>query len=296
MGLSRVLSGRAARRAEKKAADLAKTLAEAPRTPYLPGGGPVMAQIMTKTLESHRSVLAQAFADLSTYNMVQPATASQKGVAARGAQWDAVSGGKAGKPSHMILLIMALTGAVLGVLGGLIVKPEDLGGFSGLPYVLPIPLAFFGALLGHQVGRSDSFYHGMMRVIVNERRTPIRPELVTGEVEIWIPKTLLSWRSHEWRYWQGRPYMWLQLVEARIQDRLSGTLDYLLLPNDPHRAKDAAVYMQRSINRLITDSALDLADIDKGEEPEDSRLKEYAPWVVPALITIGSLLLVIMTQ
>ena len=89
-----------------------------------------------------------------------------------------------------------------------------------------------------------------MLVVANERRSPIRRQLVTGQSRAWIPKALLFWRSHEWRYNNGRPYLWLMLpATKRIEETLKTTLDYLQLPNDPYRAKDAAVYAQRSWNR-----------------------------------------------
>ena len=135
----------------------------------------------------------------------------------------------------------------------------------------------------------------MMLVVVNERRSIIRREMVTGQVEVWIPKALLFWRSHDWRYLNGKPYLWLQLpYGTRIQNTLKSTLDYLRLPNDPHRAKDAAVYARRSWNRMISDSALDFADIDKGET-DDSRVKELLPWISAGSFLSAGVLLVLLT-
>ena len=162
--------------------------------------------------------------------------------------------------------------------------------------VLVILLAPIGGTVGHYYkAMGGGFHDGMMLVIVNERRSVIRTQMVTGQVEAWIPKALLFWRANDWRYRSGKPYLWLMLPYGdRIQDKLKGTLDYLRLPNDPHRAKDAAVYAQRSWNRMISDSALDFMDIDKGET-DDNRLKEYLPWLSAVGIVGTGILLVLLT-
>ena len=217
-----------------------------------------------------------------------------KGAEARRRQWNAVAGGRAGRPN----LAFVAGGVVAGAIAGAIFGQLDLP----LPEAFPTSLALAALLApaggygGHMFSSSNAFQQGMMLVHVNERRSVIRPEMVTGQAEAWVPKALLAWRAHEWRYQDGRPYMWLQLAPGdRIEEQLHGTADYLFLANDLHRAKDAAVYAQRSWNRKISDSALDYADVDEGEEGKDNLLQELAPYLIAGVISLLGFLMVIMT-
>ena len=265
-----------------------------PWTPWAPARQAVMHKIMPKVPWDHRATVAEAFADLDRFNMLQPKQATPKGVAARRRQWDTISGGKAGKPSQMKIGVGVVVGLVAGAIIGLMVPPEQIGGIVALPAILAVLLAPVGGFAGHQFGQADGHGYGMIRVVVNERLSVIRPELVTGQSEAWVPRVLVEWRSHEWRYSLGRPYLWLQLVEERIQGQLNSTLDYLLLPNDLHRAKTSAIYAQRHWNKQISDTAQDFADIDEGSEEDDGRMKELAPWLLASGIVIAGVMLVVM--
>ena len=245
--------------------------------------------------EDHRQTVLEAFRDLDRFNLLQPNQAFGRGVGARRQQWNRIAGGRAGKVNHVWIGLGMVAGAVSGMIAGLQVPPvlEQVPMSMVLAVVL-IPVGGYGA---HLLSASGAYHQGMMLVIVNERRSVIRPEMVTGEVEAWIPKALLSWRSHEWRYRDGQPYLWLQLpVGERIEKMLRSTVDYLLLPNDLFRAIDSAVYAQRSYNRMLSDSALDFADIEEGDTEGESRLKELLPWLTPPGIVLSGVLLVLMTS
>ena len=249
---------------------------------------------MPLTSEDHRPIVLEAYQDLGRYNLLQPNQAFGKGVGARCKQWNRIAGGRAGKLNHMWLGLGIVAGAVSGLIAGLQIPPvTDAVPMSILLAAALAPVGGYGA---HLLSATGSYHQGMMLVIVNERRSRIRPEMVTGQVEAWIPKALLSWRSHEWRYQDGKPYLWLQLpITWRIEKTLRSTRDYLLLPNDLFRAKDSAVYAQRSYNRMLSDNALDYADVEEGDTSGDSRLKEVLPYLTPAAILIGGILLVVMT-
>ena len=270
------------------------TLARALRSPY----SPLLVEIMQQVRPEHRPVLLDAVVDLKRFNLLQPnqAMSNRAGVHARRRQWQQVAGGREGKPNYALIGGGAAVGLAVGAILGLAIPPDTLSGFS--PPVLTglagIPL---GGFLAHMLGAQDAYKQGMMQVIVNERRSIIRPEMVTGQVEAWLPKSLLAWRAHEWRYTEGRPYMWLQLPLGRqIHDVLKASLDYLLLQNDLYRASDAAVYAQRSWNRMISDSALDFADVDAGEEDGTNRIKELLPFILAGGIVLAGVLLVILTS
>ena len=246
----------------------------------------------------HWPIFLEAVSDLWRYNLLQPAlaVASRDGVAARRRQWHRMTGGRAGRPNHHLVVAGAAVGLVVGAILGLaipadvlpIISPPVLTGLAGIP---------IGGYLAHLFGSQGAYHEGMMLVVVNERRSIITPEMVTGQVEAWIPKALLAWRAHEWRYTEGRPYMWLQLPPGeQIHARLKSTLDYLLLPNDLYRAKDAAVYALRSWNRMISDCALDCADVDEGEDAAGGPLKELMPFLVAGCIVLAGILLVLLTM
>ena len=292
------LKARAARKLEVRALqEEAKLLAAAPRSPWDPAWRETLAEVMPVVPDDHRQTFLEAIADLGNYNLLQPPPPGKPvpgGGAARRRQWHRIAGGQAGKLDVTWIGAGVVGGAIAGLILGLQVPPIAEG--VSMSLVLGILLAPLGGIFGHLLkATSGGFHDGMMLVVVNERRSIIRPEMVTGEVEAWIPKALLFWRSHDWRYRSGKPYLWLQLPYGeRIQNSLKSTLDYLRLRNDPHRAKDAAVYAQRSCNRMISDSALDFADIDKAETG-DNRLKEYLPWLSAIGIVLVGFLLVLFT-
>ena len=251
---------------------------------------------MPRLSPDHRPTFLEAFEDLGRYNLLQPeqAMSNRQGVGARRRQWRETAGGKEGQANYLLIGGGAVVGLVVGAILGMAIPTDVISGGPVLAGLAGIPI---GGYLAHMMLRStDAYREGMMQVIVNERRSIIRPQMVTGQVEIWIPKILLAWRAHEWRYTEGRPYMWLQLPDGRqIHNELKSTLDYLLLPNDLHRAQDAAVYAQRSVNRMISDNALDYADVDEGEEGGEDRMKEILPFLLAGVIVVAGILLVILT-
>ena len=285
----------------------AKVCASAPRSPWYANWtddegesyGAVLQAIMPQVPAQHRPVMAEALADLGQYNCLQPYQANQKGVAKRRRQWNRIAGRLKEKPNILWVLVGACGGLVVGLMVGLQIPTEDFPIPEGTPLWLIMGglLATAGGVGGHFIGASGAFHQGMMLVVVNERRSVIRPEIVTGQVEVWIPKVLLAWRAHDWRYRNGKPYLWLMLpIGKRIKDELRSTLDYLRLPNDDYRAQDAAIYAQRSWNRMISDSALDFADIDAGDDGTNNSLKEFAPYLLAAGIVLGGIILVIMNS
>ena len=297
-GFTRKREARAARKREAKAMqEDAKLLAAAPRSPWDPAWRETLAEVMPVVPEDNRQTFLEAVVDLANYNLLQPPPPGKPvpgGGAARRRQWHQIAGGQAGKLDVAWIGIGVVGGAIAGLILGLQAPPVTEG--VSMSLVLGILLAPIGGTVGHVMkSKGGGFHDGMMQVIVNERRSVIRTEMVTGQVEAWIPKALLFWRSNDWRYRSGKPYLWLMLPYGeRIQNSLKSTLDYLRLPNDPHRAKDAAVYAQRSWNRMLSDNALDFADIDKAETG-DNRLKEYLPWLSAVGIVGTGILLVLLT-
>ena len=240
--------------------------------------------------------------------MLQPKHAPVKGVHARRRQWNSVSGGRAGQMSVGTIGIGLAAGVIAGLIIGLQADPVDVTAaidwldvplaMDTMSLALPLALAMgpVGAYAGHMLSASGTFQQGMMQVIVNERRSVIRPQMVTGQVEAWIPKALLSWRSHEWRYRAGKPFLWLQLeLGTRIEKELKGTLDYLLLRNDLYVAQDSGIYAQRNMNRMISSSAEDYAEVEQEDEDGYSRLAKLAPFLLAGGLLLAGVLVFILT-
>ena len=275
-----------------------------------------MLDVITEALPlmpaAEQSVFLESLWDLEQYNMLQPAATGQNnmvsgattaaggyggGLAARRRQWDAMSGGRRSQKKNSGALLGAVAGMVVGGVLGLTVPP------GLLPDIVPpiVAAAALGAAGGAAIVwalmSQSGFDDVMIRVIVNERRSPINPERVTAQAEGWAPKPLMMWRAHEWRYTGGRPYMWLQLpVAERIHDNLRGTLDLLLQRQDLYQAADAAVYRLRSWNRQLSENALDFGQVDAGEDGQEDKLSRYLPWAPPLLEVVGGVALVVITM
>ena len=254
---------------------------------------PTLATIISKTPERHRSVVRESYQDLRKYNLLQPVRSS-KGINVRARQWRAMGGRRRGGDSYLWTLSGAGLGAVIGTV------------FSLNPYLQAIPAAAVvlsvlgavgGGIAARQINRAvdSGFQVGMVRVIVNERASVIRKAMVTDQAEAWIPKSLLAWRAHDWRYRWGQPYLWLRLpYGVYLHEAIAGSESYLLLANDTWRAKDEAVYSQKSLNRMLSDNALDYGDVDKGvAETPKHPLMEILPRFIPVVEVIGGVLVVI---
>ena len=241
-----------------------------------------------------RRLWLESWANLWRYNLLQPEQArSGKGASVRRKGWHSLAGGKSGSANPLYVG----GGAVLGFLAGLILGMAlpDTGG-PPMPLIAALLLAPLGGYGGIVMARGSSFHDGMMLVVANERRSRIRKEMGTAHARVWIPKDLLAFRQHEWRYVSGRPYMWLMLpYGVRYQDALNGTLSYLTLENDFYRAQDAAVYAQRVWNRMIAQNGDDYAVLDEPVQ-ESKPILEYAPWIGAGVIVIAGFLMFVMSK
>ena len=258
---------------------------------------PAGEHILSLTPAHQLDIMKEAFVDLRLHNLLQPNRALGPGVGKRQKQWEGIVGGKKRGIQWPWVGAGAAGGILCGLVLGLIPELQTLTPAGHPSIILAVILGIAGGYGGDFFSRSGSYHESMMLVIANERKTMIRPELVTGQSEIWIPKALLSWRAHDWRYKERRPYLWVHLpLGEHIQDTLLNTTDYLMLKNDTFRASDAAVYAQRSINRMISDSALDYAEIDTENDDQSNRLAELMPWFSALGIVVGGILLVMMTS
>ena len=301
MKLASISKLRDRRKAEPPQSEEERVLAKAREEslPWHPDNRKAMAKVMPRVPEHQRALVARAFADLQEYNLLQPYLGQAgRGVQERQRQWETLSGRRRSLNFTNIAL-GTIAGVVAGVVAGLVWADFGLPAIAGQTaptVILAVCFAPLGAAGAILFGGTGSYTKGMMLLIANERRALVFPEMVTAQAEVWAPKTLLAWRSHDWRYRKGQPYLWVQLPnEAIIQETLLTTGDYLTLENDHYRANDAAVYHRRSWNRMISDNALDFADVDAGDTQGDNRLMELMPFFIAGLIVIAGFLLVVMT-
>ena len=235
-------------------------------------------------------MVIESYYGLGDANLLQPDQRFGSAAKLRRDQWHRMAGGRAGQAQWGWIGLGALVGFVVGLIAGLGI-PGELP-----PMLVGLAAAPLGAFGGHVWSRAGSYYEGMVLIIVNERRSRIRKEVVTAQAEAWVPKPLVAYRSQDWRYAAGRPYLWLMLpFGARIHETLLRTDDYLTLSNDYFRAKDAAVYAQRSWNRMVSDNGDDYAHLDDGESDEN-RMVELLPWIAAAAFVVSGVLMVLLTM
>ena len=256
-----------------------------------------LAPVLDRIPANQLRVFGEAVDDLFRYNLTQPThgDASPEGVKARVRQWGEISGRRQTVRARLLGIAAIVAGAVAGFVLGIPLTQESVPDIFQ-PSVFGAALGAGGGwFLGRFIRQSSGYHDGMMQVFVNERLTPIpRGEMVTAQAELWVPKALLAWRAHVWRYSNGRPYMWLRLpFGVRLLEAVEGTLSVLTLANDEYRAMDAAVYSQRSVNRMISDSGLDFAEIDNPGEEGNPMIELLLPYV-PAVIMVGIGMLVVM--
>ena len=248
-----------------------------------------LLKIVAQVPESHRPTFAEALYNLTKYNLLQPdlARASGKGTEVRSQEWGRIAGRKTG--SWPTLYVAG--GLALGVLGGFIMSTQW---WMWLSFAICVPVGLAFAVWLSRVG---SYEESMMRVVVNERFSRITPAKATAQAEAWVPKALLAWRSHEWRYRNGQPYLWTMLPHStRIHAELISTIDYLDWPADPYRAKDVAVYEQRSINRMLSENAAQYAAVDADVGDDDRHLLQKHPWLGPVALMGGGLLIPVLSN
>ena len=256
----------------------------------------LLVPVLDRVPENQLKVFGEAVQDLFRYGLTQPdrADVSPDGVKARVRQWGEISGRRQTVRARLLGVAAIVAGTVAGFVIGIPLAQESLPDILQ-PSVLGAVLGAGGGwFLGRFIRQSSGYHDGMMQVFVNERLTPITPAMATAQVELWVPKALLAFRAHEWRYSNGRPYLWLRLpYGVRLLEAVDGTISVLTLANDEHRALDAAVYSQRSVNRMISDSGLDFAEIDNPGEEGNPMLEMVLPYV-PAVVMVGIGVLVVM--
>ena len=253
-----------------------------------------MTEIVRSLSGAQRDLWLDSFNNLWTYNLLQPDQALQRGAEVRRREWRRWTGGKGGGLKWHYIGAGAAAGFVAGLVLGLAL-PDPA--YPGLPLELLAGLlgAPVGGYGGHVMSRTGSYHDAMILIVANERRSRIRKHMVTAQTRAWVPKTLVAFRSQDWRYAGGRPYMWLMLpYGVRIHEAIRGTASYLSLPDDFYRAKDAAVYAQRAWNRMVSDNGDDYAALDEPEE-EVNRLTEIGPWLGAAVIVGAGILMFLLT-
>jgi len=244
-----------------------------------------------------RKLHGEIMAGFARHNLLQPwyAMRDRKGVALRASQWKRMSRRNRQIPPSVMIVAGGVVGLLVGALIGVGLQSSLKTDWLPIPEIAALVCAVVGGYIVPLLGSPSGFTAGMMQVWVNERSSVITPERVTDQVSLWVPKVLLRHRAHEWRYHNGQPFMWLRLpIGDLIDESLKSTFDCIDLPEDLFRA-ETATYERRALNRTISDRAVDIADVDKGEDDQEHPIKELLPFMPPPLLVIGGILLVVMT-
>ena len=238
--------------------------------------------VMPLTPERHHPIVLAALGDLTRFNLTQPQAAETSGGKRKAQQWRQISGTRSN-----LNLVTSFFGAALGAGGGFalgtVIASQYPNDWSALAFAGAG--ALLGVLGGILLASGDAFHEGMIRVSVNERRSPVLPEKVMAEKFLYIPKVLAQWRSHEWRHEKGLPYLWLQLpIGERVQSVIRGTMDCLMLATDRFRTKDSAVFAHRGRLRLVHNSSLIYQDVEKQETDRTNPLEILVPWIAGTFV------------
>ena len=250
---------------------------------------------MPKVAPEHRPVFLEAVQDVSHDDaVIQPEQARSNAEAVKKyqRQWRQMSSaGVLAGGNYLQLLV----GAVVGLFAGFGLSFTPLPAFMQTPMgVVGLALAgaVGGAFLASKYSSPLGFKSCALLVIVNERASVILPHKVTGEIRFWVGRALVNWRAHEWRYWRGHSYLWLNLpIEERIHDKDRSVLEYIVAEDDDYRASDAALYVRRTLNRRVSDTGLNFADYDEGEEAGEHPFMKFVPYGLAGLIVIAGFLL-----
>lgn len=239
------------------------------------------------------ALVLESFRIARTSNCLQP-PGDARAVARIGQLWEEISGTK--RQGGGQNLWKYLLGGVAGLLGGLIMGYGiKAGGAAEFP---PMLLALLGAAAGagasHFIRGTKGFEFGLMKLIINERRSPVRKEMVTDQCELWVPKALLWHRQDEWRRNRnGTTYLWVNLPHReRITSRIRNMADGLALALDLHVMLDIAGKGQRVWNRRLAKNGQDFGHLGDGEEPP-KRMEEIMPHILGSGLALGGIIIVI---
>ena len=251
-----------------------------------------MARMMADHIPADRlPKVLESFHIARTSRCLQP-PGDTKAVARLAQLWEEISGTKA---QGGINVVKYLLGGGAGLLGGLVMGYAVK---TVMPETPPMVLALLGAVIGaaaaHFMRGNKTFEDCMLKLIVNERRSVVRKEMVTDQLEFWVPKALLWHRQREWRRdRKGGTYMWVQLpYRERITDRIRNMVDGLTLALDLHVMLDSAGKGQRVWNRRLKKNAQEFGHLDDGEDPRKP-LEEMMPHLIGAAQIIGGFIIVV---
>ena len=249
-----------------------------------------MARMVAPHLPADRvPMVIESFVIARTSRCLQP-PGDPKAVTRLAQLWEQMSGTK----TQGVNPLKYILGGGAGLLGGLIMGYALQTAYEAMPptMVLTVIGAVLGAVVAHYLRGTKTFEDCMLKLVINERRSVVRKEMVTDECEFWVPKALMWHRQREWRRdRKGTTYMWLHLpFRQRITEQVRNMVDGLGLQMDLYTALDSAIKGQRVWNRMLARNAEDFAHLDDGEEPRKP-LEEIMPHLIGAGLIIGGLII-----
>ena len=219
-----------------------------------------------------------------------PPKANQKALASLGGHWKQLSGDK----RQTVNPLKYALGAGAGLLGGLLLGYGARTAYPDLPVMVVVLLGMvIGAGVAHFATGNLGWKYCMMKLIVSERRSPVRKAMVTDQADIWVPKALMLHRQKEWRIDRdGVTYMLLRLpYRARLARWVHNIIDCLALPADLHVMLDSAGKGQRVWNRRLAKNGTAYGHLDDGEE-EPKTLEHLMPHLIGAGLIIAGIVIV----
>ena len=240
--------------AEKRLkANLAQVAAKSPRSPWHPEMRALYGLVSPHLPEGPVKLVLRSF-DVARRSRCLEPPGDQKALSALGNLWKELSGDNRQQASPLKYLL----GAGAGLLGGLVLGYAAKTAYEGLPVMVLVAIgAAIGVAAAHMLRGSMGWNYCMLRLIISERRSPVRKAMVTDQAEIWVPKALMLHRQKEWRTdRKGASYVLLRLeYRQRLATAIHNIIDCLDLLADLHVMLDSAGKGQRVWNRRLAKNA-----------------------------------------
>ena len=148
-----------------------------------------MARMVAPHLPADRvPMVIESFVIARTSRCLQP-PGDPKAVTRLAQLWEQMSGTK----TQGVNPLKYILGGGAGLLGGLIMGYALQTAYEAMPptMVLTVIGAVLGAVVAHYLRGTKTFEDCMLKLVINERRSVVRKEMVTDECEFWVPKALM---------------------------------------------------------------------------------------------------------
>ena len=171
--------------------------AKCPRSPWHPETHILHRLVSAHLPDGPLGLVIKTF-DVARHNRCLQPPGNPRAVATLGDLWKQLSGDKRQQAPACSSTCWA---RAVGLFGGLILgyaaEDEPTRGCRLWPWWSSAWWLGVGA--AHFIRGNMGWNYCMMRLIISERRSPVRKAMVTDQAELWVPKALMLHRQKEWK-------------------------------------------------------------------------------------------------